>query len=172
MTLESIQTLILTVLITAVVTVLAQWGVKLLMNYFGRGKKAITEERIAEIVAKSLNSKVIPELSDIKSNIDDVKTKLKEVQNDLELTKSGIQMELRHNIRNSCRRCINQGFRTEDDVSEVVGMHEKYEKLGQNGITNALYTEFEKLPMVSNDYKPTKESIKRTLNEDKRSKGE
>lgn len=167
MTLESIETLIFTVAITAAVTVLIQWGVKLFMSYIGRGKKAIDEERIAELIAKSLSSNIVPELSDIKSNLGEVKSKIKEVQDDLELTKSGIQVELRHDIRNSCRRCIVQGFRTEDDVTEIIGMHEKYEKLGENGVTNALYTEFEKLPIVPNDYQPIRKSNKRTINEGK-----
>lgn len=50
-------------------------------------------------------------------------------------------------------------------------MHDRYEKLGENGVTNALYDEFQRLRTVPNDYKKEVASKKRTnktvLTEDK-----
>lgn len=77
--------------------------------------------------------------------------KLNVIENDLKDTKNGIQAELRHDIRNACRRCLHQHYKTLEDLEEVTTMHENYEKLGSNGKTNALYEEFIKLPMQEKD---------------------
>lgn len=84
------------------------------------------------------------------------------LKTDLVNIKDGIQAELKHDIRNACRRCIQQGYKTEDDLEEVTSMHDKYERLGSNGVTNALYDEFIKLPLVSNDYKKPAPAKKKT----------
>ena len=99
------------------------------------------------------------EVQPINSRLSTLETKLDGVKLDLVSTKDGIQAELKHDIRNSCRRCIEQGFKTEDDLQEITSMHDNYEKLGTNGVTNALDDEFQKLPLVPNGYK--KETVKR-----------
>lgn len=71
----------------------------------------------------------------------------KEIKQDLIDTKHGIQAELRHDIRNACRRCLEQGYRTDEDTEEIVKRYENYEKLGSNGVTNQLYTDFLELPI-------------------------
>ena len=101
--------------------------------------------------------------------------KINSVEENMILTREGMQSELRHDIRNSCRRCIAQGYRTEDDVSEIDALHKSYEKVGiTNGLTNTLYDNFNKLPLVPNDYNPKKTTTRKrksptaqTLNEGK-----
>lgn len=80
-----------------------------------------------------------------------IRQELDPVKKDLKETKAGIQAELRHDIRNACRRCIKQGWKTLEDLEEVLSMHDNYEKLGSNGKTNALFEEFMKLPIKARD---------------------
>lgn len=80
-----------------------------------------------------------------------IRQELDPVKKDLRETKSGIQAELRHDIRNACRRCIKQGWKTLEDLEEVISMHDNYERLGSNGKTNALFDEFMKLPTRAHD---------------------
>ena len=111
------------------------------------------------------------DITNVKGDIALIKEELEKVKSDLVLTKEGIQVELRHDIRNSCRRCIDQGFKTPEDIEEVDAMHDRYEVLGTNGVTNSLYEEFKKLPTQPNGYKkPTraKKSTKPSLVEDKK----
>lgn len=114
-------------------------------------KDAIRAERQDDI-----KQAIAPELEEIKR---EQSTILK----DLQATKNGIQAELRHDIRNACRRCVAQGFKTTDDLEEVAAMHLQYEKLGSNGVTNALYDEFLKLPIraegTSRKRKPRKKPL-------------
>lgn len=94
-------------------------------------------------------------LAKIDNRMEVIENRLDSVEENMILTREGMQSELRHDIRNSCRRCIQQGYRTEDDVSEIDALHKSYEKVGlSNGLTNTLYDNFNKLPLVSNDYKP------------------
>lgn len=101
--------------------------------------------------------------------------KLETIDKDLQVTKSGLQSELKHDIRNSCRRCIHQGFRTAEDIEEIASMYEDYEMLGTNGKTNALYDAFNQLPIMPNDYMLVPVKSKRTkkiVTEEVKSKGE
>lgn len=85
-----------------------------------------------------------------------VQEELSPIKKDLELTKEGNQAELRHDIRDACRRCVEQEYKTEEDEEEVARMYNVYEKLGTNGVTNKLFDQFEKLPMLT-----TKQAIER-----------
>lgn len=100
----------------------------------------------------------------VQSEVEPIKTDIKDLKEGLKCTREGIQAELRHDIRNSCRRCIVQGYRTEDDTIEVIQMHEKYETLGSNGVTNSLYESFLRLKLVPNDYQEVSKK-KKVLNE-------
>ena len=97
----------------------------------------------------------------LKQELEPVKEDVAELKKDMQDTKSGIQAELRHDIRNASRRCIKQGYKTTDDLEEVTSMHIQYENLGSNGITNALYDEFLKLPTRPNDHERKRMSANR-----------
>lgn len=100
------------------------------------------DQRIERIVQQTLQST----FSDTNKEIQQLKEELTIVKNQLEITKIAIQSQLRHDIRNTCRRCLRQGWRTVEDDAEVVAMHQNYEKLNVNGVTNQLYEDFLKLP--------------------------
>lgn len=91
----------------------------------------------------------------IQEELKPIKDEQNEIKQSLSDTKAGIQAELRHDIRNACRRCLKQGFKTVEDLEEVVSMHDNYERLGSNGKTNALYVEFMKLPTKEADVVPS-----------------
>lgn len=78
-----------------------------------------------------------------------VQEELKPIKEDLQLTKEGNQAELRHDIRDACRRCVELGYKSEEDEEEVARMFKIYEKLGTNGVTNKLFQQFENLPMLT-----------------------
>lgn len=124
-------------------------------NDLTKNKKLNT---LKDIIGEVVEAKLTP----VVNNQIEMSKELSDIKQDLQITKEGIQVELRHDIRNSCRRCITQGFRTFDDVEEVNSMHDKYEKLGENGVTNALFDEFEKLRTVPNDYKKESSTRKKT----------
>lgn len=93
----------------------------------------------------------------LEQKLDTLENKINRVEDNLMLTREGMQSELRHDIRNSCRRCIAQGYRTEDDIQEIDALHTSYEKVGiTNGLTNTLYDNFKQLPLVPNDYSKPK----------------
>jgi len=167
-----------TTLCVLIITFIFNWVVN-------SGKKAKNRKKkeLQEVVEEAINNKIDPvheqisllneKVESVEKKVDDLQkdvTKLQQdvdtLQEDVIRTKEAIQAELRHDIRNSCRRCIAQKFRTEDDTDEVEQLHAKYEGLNvQNGLTNSLYEEFKKLPLVPNDYKaPTK----KRLNESKK----
>lgn len=115
-------------------------------NQFDEQKAwANTKETIRDIIREEITP-VKEKLSNIEGDIDTIKK-------DVETTKGGLQAELRHDIRNSCRRCIQQGYKTEEDVMEIDALHKQYEELGTNGLTNTLYDKFLLLDLVPNDYK-------------------
>lgn len=115
-----------------------------------------TKETIRDIIREEI-APVKEELTDIRGDIDTIKK-------DVETTKGGLQAELRHDIRNSCRRCIQQGFKTEEDVMEIDALHTQYEELGTNGLTNTLYDKFLLLDLMPNDYKKPSPKRKSTKN--------
>lgn len=130
-------------IVTIVISVLTLCGFGVVMKLFWedrhRKKIEVTEE--AKKKQKEARQKEFQEV------LQPLEEKVSAIIEDLKDTKGGIQSELRHDIRNTCRRCIKQGFKTLEDIEEVTAMHGNYEKLGTNGKTNALYEEFKKLPV-------------------------
>ena len=150
-----------TVLLTAL-TVLVSLIVTLVFNKVVSGGKKALEKRREE--RREDTEEVVVEV------VKPLVKKLETIDKDLQATKSGLQSELRHDIRNSCRRCIQQGYRTAEDIDEVASMYEDYEALGTNGKTNALYNAFNQLPIYATDtaLEPKKPGRKKALLEEKR----
>lgn len=124
-------------------------------------EKKITIDIIKEVLRE--------ELTPIKVDLNNLQGEVKSIKQDTEVTKGGLQAELRHDIRNSCRRCIQQGFKTEEDISEIEALHEQYEKLGTNGLTNTLYEKFQHLDLKPNDYtKPKVVKSKKSIQVDEK----
>lgn len=63
------------------------------------------DERIEKIVNKALQAASLTTNKEIQQ----LKEELTTVKNQLEITKIAIQSQLRHDIRNTCRRCLRQG---------------------------------------------------------------
>ena len=122
-----------------------------------KNKKAIQYDKDKEIltVKETIRDIIREEMSPINEKLSKIEDDVDNIKKDTETTKKGLQAELRHDIRNSCRRCIQQGFKTEEDVMEIEALHTQYEALGTNGLTNTLYDKFKHLDLVANDYKPT-----------------
>ena len=119
-------------------------------------EKQITREMIKEVLRE--------ELTPLKKDLSTLQGEVKSIKQDTEVTN-----ELRHDIRNSCRRCIQQGFKTEEDISEIEALHEQYEKLGTNGLTNTLYEKFQHLDLKPNDYtKPRAVKSKKSIQVDEK----
>ena len=167
-----------TTLCALIITFVFNWTVNT-----GKKAKERKKKELQEVVEEAIDNKLEgvheqieilnKKVESIDAKVDDIQKDVNQLQSDVDVlqkdvvrTKEAIQAELRHDIRNSCRRCILQKFRTEDDTDEVEQLHAKYEGLNvQNGLTNSLYEEFKKLPLVPNDYKaPTK----KRLNESKK----
>lgn len=116
---------------------------------------------ISEMINKDLDKKLDEKLKPVNEKLDSLQKDLGNVhkdinslkqadidlKKDLTITKTAIQAQLRHDIRNACRRCIEQGYRTEEDTTEVEKMHNSYQDLGTNGVTNRLYDDFVNLPI-------------------------
>ena len=167
-----------TTLCVLIITFIFNWVVN-----SGKKAKSRKKKELQEIVEEAINNKIDPvheqisllnkKVESVEKKVDDLQKDVAKLQQDVDTlqedvirTKEAIQAELRHDIRNSCRRCIAQKFRTEDDTDEVEQLHAKYEGLNvQNGLTNSLYEEFKKLPLVPNDYKAPS---KKKLNESKK----
>lgn len=103
----------------------------------------------------------------IQEELKPFKEKQDQIEIGLAKTMAGIQAELRHDIRNACRRCLKQGWKTAEDIEEVAAMHVNYELLGSNGKTNELYDEFKKLPV-----RPTEEFTTKKTSPRKKKKAE
>lgn len=130
-------------IITIIISILTLCGFGVVMKFFweDRHRKKIEATEEAKRLQKEARQKEFQEV------LQPLEDKVNAISEDLKDTKGGIQSELRHDIRNTCRRCIKQGFKTLEDIEEVTAMHGNYEKLGTNGKTNALYEEFKKLPV-------------------------
>ena len=124
--------------------------------------KKLKERAELENLTLTIKDVIKQEIQPLNDRLDSLDVKMDNIKKDLTYTKDGIQAELKHDIRNSCRRCIEQGFRTEDDLQEITSMHDNYEKLGSNGVTNALYDEFQNLPLVPNGHKKESTTKKKT----------
>lgn len=138
-----------------------------------KNKKAIQYDKEKEILAtkETIRDIIREEMKPINEKLSKIEDDVDNIKKDVEDTKGGLQAELRHDIRNSCRRCIQQGFKTEEDVMEIDALHDRYEKLGTNGLTNTLYDKFLLLDLMPNDYKkpsPRRKSNKTPLVEDKK----
>ncbi len=129
-------------IITLCISILTLCGFGVVMKFFWEDKHRKKMEQTEE-AKKAQKSKRQAEMREV---LEPFEKKLNVIENDLKDTKNGIQAELRHDIRNACRRCIHQHYKTLEDLEEVTTMHENYERLGSNGKTNALYDEFMKLP--------------------------
>lgn len=134
-------------IITLTVSVLTLCGFGVMTKLFWEDRHRKKLERTEENKQK----KKIERQAEIKEVLAPLEQEMGAIRSDLKDTKDGIQAELKHDIRNACRRCIQQGYKTLEDFEEVTSMHENYEKLGSNGKTNALYEEFGKLPMKPRD---------------------
>lgn len=155
---------------TGLTTLLVKEIWNMIKTHSKRYKEHIQRAKLEEIkssIGDIIDSKLTPIMIVQEEN----RENLKKIQQDLIDTKEGLQVSLKHDIRSRCKECIIQGYRTFDDVEEVSSMHDRYEKLGENGVTNALYDEFQRLRTVPNDYKKETTSKKRTtkqiLTEDK-----
>lgn len=167
-----------TTLCVLIITFIFNWVVNSGKKAKERKKKEL-QEVVEEAIDKKLESvnkeiktltgkveSIENKVDTLQKDVDKLQGDVEKLQRDVVRTKEAIQAELRHDIRNSCRRCIAQKFRTEDDEDEVTQLHLKYEGLEvQNGLTNSLYEEFKKLPLVPNDYKAPS---KKKLNENKK----
>lgn len=128
-------------IITIIISILTLCGFGVVMKFFweDRHRKKLEATEEAKRRQKEARQKEVQEV------LHPLEDKVNAISADLKDTKGGIQSEIRHDIRNTCRRCIKQGFKTLEDIEEVTAMHVNYEKLGTNGKTNALYEEFKKL---------------------------
>lgn len=134
-------------IITLSISFLTLCGFGVVMKFFWEDKHRKKLEQTEE-AKQAQRQKRQEEMREV---LKPVESKLNAIENDLKDTKQGIQSELRHDIRNACRRCLHQHYKTLEDLEEVTTMHENYEKLGSNGKTNALYEEFLKLPLREKD---------------------
>lgn len=134
-------------IVTLVISLLTLCGFGVVAKFFWEDKHRKKLEQTEE--AKKIQKQKRQE--EMREVFKPFESKLNAIENDLKDTKHGIQAELRHDIRNACRRCLHQHYKTLEDLEEVTTMHENYEKLGSNGKTNALYEEFLKLPLREKD---------------------
>lgn len=141
-------------ILTLIVSLLSLCGFGVVMKFFWEDKHRKKQEQTEE----AKNNQKLARQAEIKEVLAPLEGELAGIREDLKDTKDGIQAELKHDIRNACRRCIHQHYKTLEDLEEVTSMHENYEKLGSNGKTNALYEEFLKLPIREKDEFPPKTS--------------
>lgn len=86
-----------------------------------------------------------------KSRLNDIENKLNKVQKDINERKTISKALLHHDIFQTARTAIKQGYITESGLENLEQLYEPYVELGGNGTAHRLYEQCKQLPHKMED---------------------
>ena len=123
-----------------------------LIAYFKTHTKEAKEKKKLERQAE-IQQAVVKELEPVREALRDTTMILKELKKENKKQSEAIQILVKEQLRDNCKRCIEKGYKTEEDVEYITRLHKRYEELGKNGLTDSLYEEYLKLKLIVKEKK-------------------
>lgn len=127
-------------------------------------KKMELENTVGEVLDKKLDEKIIPLFELFKNELIDIKTKVEDMSNDMQLLKKGVQVTCRNDLEDLYDKADKDGYCSKDDKNRFSATYDAYHNLGKNGIMDG---KFKKIAAMNEHPKRKRTKKKVLLLEDK-----
>ena len=127
-------------------------------------KKMELENTIGEVLDRKLDEKILPLFELFKGELLDIKEKVNNMSNDMQLLKKGVQVTCRNDLEDLYDKVEKDGYCSKDDKNRFGATYDAYHKLGENGIMDG---KFAKVASMNERPKRKRTTKKKILLEDK-----